>query len=425
MMMQGTSSMDTVLEKPRGLTRRAKLWLAAGAVALAGVVLAIPTIGRWARAERVVDISRLRLATVTRGDLTSDLAVPGTIAAALRPRLYSPARGIVTLHTRAGEAIRKGQLLMTVDSPELESRLEQEQAALASLVEGTSRQEIAGRQSVIEMEQQIELAEVRAAAARRELERSQRLFDEGLLNKTDFETAQDAVTIADVELRNARQTLELTKDTVAVELRNMSLQADRQRSVARDLQRQVEELSVTAPFDGLVATVDVQDRDAVAFNQPLLMVVNLTTYEVRIGVPEAYADEVGPGTTAEILVEGGTWRGEVTSISPEVRQGEVEATVAFAPPVPPGLKQNQRVSVRLLLAESFGVLKVSRGPFLESGGSHKVYVVKDGLATLREITVGALSVGEVEILSGLAEGEQIVLSDIARFEGARTVLVNQ
>ncbi len=65
-----------------------------------------------------------------------------------------------------------------------------------------------------------------------------------------------------------------------------------------------------------------------------------------------------------------------------------------------------------------GVLKVRRGPFLENGGGHEAYVVDAGMAVRRNIRAGAASVDEVEILSGLEVGDQIIISDTARFEGA-------
>jgi len=81
------------------------------------------------------------------------------------------------------------------------------------------------------------------------------------------------------------------------------------------------------------------------------------------------------------------------------------------------------VSARLVLDRRSNVLKVPRGPFVESGGGRVVYVVADGLARRRNVTLGAVSVTEVEIVDGLSEGEQIVLSDIAPFENAATVLL--
>jgi HlyD family secretion protein len=68
-------------------------------------------------------------------------------------------------------------------------------------------------------------------------------------------------------------------------------------------------------------------------------------------------------------------------------------------------------------------LKVPRGPFLESGGGRQIFVVENGVATRREIAVGAVSVSEVEIVKGLSVGDRVILSDVSELAGAKTVLL--
>jgi HlyD family secretion protein len=70
-----------------------------------------------------------------------------------------------------------------------------------------------------------------------------------------------------------------------------------------------------------------------------------------------------------------------------------------------------------------GVAKVPRGPFLESGAGRRIYVVSNGIARLRDIEVGAVSISEVEITKGLAEGESVIVSDTSDLAGAKTVLI--
>jgi HlyD family secretion protein len=70
------------------------------------------------------------------------------------------------------------------------------------------------------------------------------------------------------------------------------------------------------------------------------------------------------------------------------------------------------------------VLKLPRGPFLESGGGKQIYVVENGIASKREIAVGAVSVSEVEVLRGLSRGDKVILSDMADLGGAKTVLIS-
>src|SRR5690606_33955704 len=92
----------------------------------------------------------------------------------------------------------------------------------------------------------------------------------------------------------------------------------------------------------------------------------------------------------------------VSAISPEVVNSRVLARVRFDGEQPPGLRQNQRVSARVLFEEKPDVLMVARGPFLESQGGRFAYVVRDGYAERVPVRIGATSVAAVEILEGLA-----------------------
>jgi HlyD family secretion protein len=159
--------------------------------------------------------------------------------------------------------------------------------------------------------------------------------------------------------------------------------------------------------------------------QPLVGVVDLSSLELEVWVPESYAPDIKPGTPAVITIDARQFQGEVTSLSPEVQGSRVRGVVGFRGTTPEGLKQNQRVSATLVLETRRDVLKVRRGPFLEALGERGAYVVDDDTAELRPIEVGSVSVGEVEIASGLKEGDQIVLSDPTPFQGAKKVLLQR
>ena len=424
-MIQDTNSMDQIVAQGPGISRRTKVLAGATALFLLCLVLLWPSLRRWSRAEESIDLSRLRLGTVTRGDLERDVAAEGRVVAANHPRLFSPAQGIVSLQVKAGESVRQGQVLARIESPELGSQLAQEMSRLDSLESELSRSRIGARQTNTTNERTVELRRVQLEAARRELQRTEKLMAEGLVNQVELDRDRDAVRLAEVELRQAEEGGSLQREALDFETGDRARQMERQRLVVAELERRVRELTISAPFDGLVASVEVQDRDAVQPNAPLLTVVDLSEYEIEVRIPDSYADDVAPGLPAVIELGGKTWKGELTAVSPEVTNSQVLGTVHFTGNVPEGLRQSQRVSVRLVLERRPDVLKVPRGPFLDSGGGRQVYVLADGLATLRQIRTGATSVGEVEIVEGLEAGERIVLSDLTLFNGAKTVLVRQ
>jgi HlyD family secretion protein len=424
-MIQETSSMDQIVTRGRGISRPLLLWLTAAFGLAAALVFLWPSVARWSRADQSVDLSRLQVATVVRGDLERDVAAQGRVVAANHPKLYSPAQGIVTLAVKPGESVRAGQALATISSPELATELAQERSRLQSLESELERTSLSTRQQNQADEQGLKLRRVRLDAARRDLDRAEKLRAEGLLNQVDYERARDAVRVAEVELEQARDGGKLGGEARDFEVLDRRRQIDRQRLVVADLERRVGELTLRAPFDGMVATVDVQDRDAVAPNAPVLTIVDLGRFEVEAQIPESYADESTPGTPAVVSYGGRDYPAELTAVSPEVRAGQVQGTVRFKDGSPEGLRQSLRVSVRLVFEKRAGVLKVPRGPFLESGGGRRAYVLADGLASLRPIRVGATSVSEVEIVEGLKEGERVLVSDMEQFNGARTVLVRR
>jgi len=102
----------------------------------------------------------------------------------------------------------------------------------------------------------------------------------------------------------------------------------------------------------------------------------------------------------------------------------VASRVRFNGDGPTGLRQNQRLTTRILLAEHSNVLMVQRGQFLDSGAGHIAYVInEDRMAERRQIQTGVRSLGAVQIVAGLEPGDSIVISNLDPFRGAESVLL--
>lgn len=424
-MIRDDSNMDRPVSGSSARTKKQLLWGGVALLLLALVALFLPSWRRWAESETSIDISRVRIGAVTRGDLVRDVSVEGRVVAAFHPTVFAQTEGIARLRVSAGQVIEQEQVLGQVQSPELESRARQERSNLLSLKADLDRQRILAAQSRARYRQSIGLLEVELEAARRAMDRAERTRQEGLLNAVEYEKAQDDVKVAELKLEVAGQQADFESDSLDFELQNRESQVERQRLLVEELERQVDALTIRSPVSGLVSRLLIEDHDAVAPGQGLVTVVDLTALEIEIQVPESFADEIIIGTDAVVTYEGEAFPGTVTSISPEVEGSRVQGRVAFDVTPPRGLKQNQRVQAKLLMDTQVDVLKSPRGPFLEAGGGRQAYVIEDGIAVLRPIRVGAISLAEVEIVSGLELGEQLIISDTARFEGAKKVLLRR
>lgn len=422
MKIKDTSAQDVALAPRDPRVRR--IALGAGAVLfIAAILFVAPAVNRWADASVSVPLDRVRIATVERGDLVRDVSIQGRVIAAIRPTLYASDAGTITLRVEAGETVVAGQVLATVDSPALTAELRQAESALEQRRVELERQRIGTRQQALEKRKDVDLSEVALVAARREKRRADEAHERGVIPVIDFEKAQDDLKNAELAHAHAIADADLFEERLAFELRATEFEVAQQEIRVEDLRRQVGRLAIVSPVDGIVGDLLVEQKSAVSRDTPVMSVVDLSRFEIDAPVPESYADDLGLGMPAEILVGGERHAGTLIAVSPEIVGGQVATRIRFDADGPANLRQNQRLTTRILLSELKDVLFVQRGQFLDSGAGRIAYVVQDGVANRRPIETGALSLGAVEIVSGLAPGDAIVISNLDPFRGAETVLL--
>jgi len=405
--------------------RRNQLILAGIGVALvASVLFAAPWVKRWADATISVPMDRVRTAVVTRGDLIRDVSVQGRIVAAVSPTLYATASGTITLQVDAGEQVVAGQVLAVVDSPDLASTLQQSESTLEQRRVELERQRIESRQLALEKRKAADLADVALVAARREQRRAEEANKKGVIPVIDYEKAQDDLRNAELAYQHAVADADLFDERLAFEIRASEFEVSRQLLLVDDLRRQIDDLAIKSPVDGIVGDLLVAQKSAVSRDTPVMAVVDLTRFEIDALIPESYADDLVLGMQAEIQVGGQRYSGRLVAVSPEIINNQVASRIRFTGDGPTNLRQNQRLTTRILLAEIEDVLMVQRGQFLDSGAGRVAYVInRDGTAKRRQIETGVRSLGDVEILAGLEAGDTIVVSNLDPFRGADTVLL--
>lgn len=418
-----TSAQDVVLA-PKSHKRR---YLIGGSTLLVILVISwiiVPVINRWASATVTVPLERLRIAEVTRGDLVRDVSVQGRVIAAISPTLYAPAAGSITLQVEAGATVAEGQVLAVIDSPELTNKHQQAQAAQQQQAMEIERQRIESRQLALEKRKAADLAEVALVAAKREKRRADQANDVSVISVIDYEKAQDDLRNAELAFEHAVADANLFDERLDFELRASKLELQGQKLLVDDLQRQVDALSIQSPVSGIVGDLLVSQKAAVSRDMPVMAVVDLSRFEIEAQVPESYADDLGLGMAAEIIVGNERFSGQLVAVSPEIVNSQVGSRIRFGDRMPRNIRQNQRLTTRILIEERPAVLMLQRGQFLESGGGRTAYVLDgEGLAIRKSITIGARSLSAIEVTAGLKEGDRVIISSVDQFRGADSVLI--
>ena len=422
-MIRDTSGQDRPIETRAS---RFPVRIVAGVVGtLALVMLSAWLFSGWKSSAVAANASRLRIAEVTQGTLIRDASVNGRVVAAVSPTLYAPAPSTVSLKVKAGDAVKKGQVLAQLESPDLASALRREQSTYEELRSEISRQEVLAQKAKLKAVSDSDQAEIERAAAQRVYERIERAGVVGVIARNDFEKARDNLKSAEIRGKHATEAAKLESADIDLQLRSRKEQLARQKLTMDEAKRRVDELSVRAPMDGVVGSLAVVDRTVVPANSPLMTLVDLTQLDVELEIPESYVQDLGLGMKSEIVAGDIKGTGKIVAISPEVIRNQVLARVRFDGNQPAGLRQSQRVTARLLIDERKNVLMLPRGPFVEAHGGKFAYVMQDGMAVKKPIRIGGTSVAAVEVIEGVKVGDRVVVAGSEDFENAPQVKVNE
>ena len=422
--IRGTGAQDVALQESPGVWYRRRAVYAAAGGALAIAVILAWLVHSWAHSGHVVSSQSLEMATVTRGDFVQDAAARGTVIAAISPTLSSTAAGTVTYLVHAGDRVSKGEVLARLSSPELQNQYDRERATLASMGTALAQQRVELQQQLLDNRQRADLAAVTMSQQLRELQRLQAAWSLHVISQQRYEAAYDTYSIARLSYEHAHQNAGLERQRILLELRTRELARNAQSLLVDGLNQRLEALTVRSPVDGMVADLAQPDQSHVGSSMPLVTVIDLSALAIEFQVAESFANGIKPGLPADITLDGQTVHGEVTEVSPDVRDGWVTGRVKFIGGQPAGLRQNEQAAVRIVMGEHNDVLMVERGAFLDPT-TRFVYVVHGNEATRTPVELGAASVSEIEVQHGLAAGDRVVISDTQDFDNAPELRISR
>lgn len=410
-----------------GRARRRKLLLIAGlgGLSIAAVAWALSAAGQWSTPR--VSAERLTIATAGVAPLVRDVNAEGRVVAGASFTLVAPAAGSVLWQVQAGDTVQAGQVLGRVSSPELEARVAQERSAAASSKADWLRAQADAASQRGAAQALVATAKLELQAAQLLEKRQRTAHEAGASSAMQWEAARDQLSRARIQLEQAESALALKLDALRYELDARRAAYERANSQAEELARQQASLLLKALQPGAIGQRLVGDGAAVARDAALLTLVDLRQLDVQMQVPESLVRELVIGQQGEVMVGGKPVPVKLVSISPEVVNGEVAARLRFEGEQPAELRQNQRLSARVLLERRDAVLGVQRGPFVEQYGGRAAWVLgADGVAVKREVQLGAQSIDRIEIKSGLKAGEQVVVGGLeSQPADVQTVIVNR
>jgi HlyD family secretion protein len=393
-----------------------------GVVAIGGITYFLSNLER---AAPTVDAATLWMDTVQRGELLLERRGAGTLvpeevravtarsAGRVEERFYLP-----------GAQVTDDTVLLRLSNPDVQIAAQNAQWALE-----------AGRADLRNLEvqlitqrlgQQSTAAQVQATFREMQLraDLQQQLFDEELSSTLELQLAKsnadEAATRNDIE----QERLRIIEQSITAQLESRRTQVQQLEAQHALAMADLEALNVRAGIVGVLQEVAVEIGQSISPGTVLARVVNPNKLKAELRIPETQAKDIAVGQPAIVDIRTTTIPGEVTRIDPSASQGTVTVDVRLlVDKLPPGARPQLSVDGTVEITRLPDVLYVGKPAYGQSNSQVGLFkVVEDGQYAVRvTVELGLGSVNLIEVIQGLNEGDEVILSDMSRWDSVDRV----
>ena len=404
------------MDKPRtGYAEKQRLrrWLMlVGAVA--AIVLVTVGIRKIEPAAPPVRRETLWIDSVKRGAMVLEVRGPGTLVPVDIRVVSAPVEGRVErIPALPGATVQADTVLLELADPEVEQAAVEAESQLQAAEADFEDLKAQLESQLLSQQAQVSSTSSLAEEAKLQAEADEVLAKDGIIPDINLKRSRLRATQTAKQSQIESQRYNQSKRSNQAQLAAQRARVDQMRALYQLRRRQLDSLKVRAGIPGVLQELPMQVGQRVTPGTTLARVARPENLKAELRIPEGQARDVVRGMPASIDTRNGIVRGRVFRVAPSAQEGSVIVDVTFDGPLPRGARPNLSVDGTIQLDRLDNVLYIGRPAVGQSGDTVKLFKLVKGTdeATRVSVKLGRSSVTTMEIVSGLEEGDEVILSD--------------
>ncbi len=401
--------------------RRTVMWSGVAVVVLA---MAVWGVMQLKPASPSVDRSTIWTGSVKRGDLTIQVRASTAMLVQREDSIElipaQTAATVVRIRALPGTKVGPNTVIMDLSDPELNQKVLNARLALKA-AEADYKSLQASLESSL-MDKRVAAAAVNASYSqdRLQAQTDKQLYELGVISGLSYQKSQDTAQQLTTQHQISQEQIAVNQRAIEVQLASAQIKIDQAKALLDLYEKQQAALEVTAGITGEVAPLPtpVQVGERVTAGTSLAEVIQLDKLKAQLQIAETQAHDIQLDQMAFVDTHNGIVPGHVSRIDPTVLNGTRTVDVTLDGPLPQGAVAQLSVDGTIDLAKLHDVMYVGRPALANENSTISLFKIDpDGKGATRvSVKVGRASVNDIQVLSGLKEGDTVILSDMSRYD---------
>ena len=415
------------IQRPDLSRKRRQRQLIWGVSGLAVLAISFYFISKLEPAAPEVDRETVWVDSVQRGPMLRQVRGPGTLVPVDIRWITTSVEGRVErIPSLPGVKVQPDTILLELSNPEVEQNLFDAQSALQAARADFEDLRAQLDSSVLNQRSQAAVVESQSEEAKLQTEANQQLAKDGLIPDLTLRLSRLRADQLAKQTLIERERVTKSSASASAQLAAQQARVDQAEALVELRRRQVDSLRVRAGISGVLQELPVQVGQRVAPGTNLARVARPEQLKAELRIPETQAKDVQIGQPAAIDTRNGIVQGRVARVAPSVQAGTVTVDIAIEGELPKGARPDLSIDGTIELERLPDVLFVGRPAYGNPQSKIEMFKLVDGgkAAVRVPVSLGRSSVSTIEILSGLAVGDKVILSDIAAWDNVKKIELN-
>ena len=359
----------------------------------------------------------LNISTVDKGVIEVSVSASGKVIPAFEEIINSPINSrIVEVSKRGGDSVDVGTPILKLDlqsaETEYNKQLDEEQMKSLQL----EQQRVTNHNKLSEMEMNLKVSRMELDRKAVEL-RNERYLDSLGAGTTDkVRQVELDYNVSILKLKEDEQKYKNEQALAEADLKVKELELNIFRKSLAETRRTLEDAQIRSPRKAILTYVNNEIGSQIGQGAKVAIVSDLSHFKIEGEIADTYGDRIAAGSKAVIKIGSEKLDGTVSDVTPLSKNGVISFTVQLEEDNHKRLRSGLKTDVYVMNAVKDDVLRIANSSYYVGKGEYELFVVNGNQLLKRKVQLGDSNFEYVEVVSGLQEGDQVIVSDMNAYK---------